>query len=203
MIDINKHKAELALAIRNHKYEMSERGLHLTGGSRIFIGGALKFTDYRDSSSELAAIDANTLLKQGLSHILNVTMPPAGGYAQVSQWYFAPFSGNYTPNVDHTAALLPAASTEFTAYTSSTRLPVTIATATSTGTTGNTGNEVQIVFNTGGPYNIYGSHIVSASAKSSTSGVALASARLASPKLGFTGGEKVGMEYVLSATDAG
>lgn len=203
MIDITKHQTELARAIRNNAYERTDDGRIFVTGANVFIGGALKVTDHRTGAAELTNIDANTLLDQGINHILNVTMPPSGGYAQVTQWYFAPFSGNYTPDPAHTAATLPAASTEFTAYASANRLALTIPAAASAKVTGNTGNEVQLVFNAGGPYNIYGAHIVSSSAKGATTGIALASVRLASPKLGLTGGEKIGLEYVLSAADAG
>ena len=202
MIDMHKHKAEFARAIQNGHYEANDDGI-LLRGSNVFIGGALKFKDYRAMSTELAAIKNNMLLAQGLTHILNVVMPPSGGYAQVTQWYFAPFSGNYTPNPAHTAAQLPAASTEFTNYTASARLPVTISAASTGASTGNTGNEAQCIFSGAGPYNIYGVNIVSSSAKSATTGIALASIRLATPKLGFVDGEKVGFEYVLSAADAG
>lgn len=203
MIDIKNHHGEIARAIRNKRFERTDDGRILIASAGLFIGGALKVKDYRDGSDQLAAIDANMLLDEGINHILNVTLPPAGGYAQITQWYFAPFSGNYTPDPTHDASELPTASTEFTAYTSTTRLPLNIQNLATAKTTGNTGNEVQLIFNAGGPYHIYGCNIVSASAKGSTTGKALASVRLASPKLGLTGGEKIGLEYVLSAADAG
>lgn len=200
---LNTHRGEVAAALRKHRYEVSDSGI-LLRDSRVFLGGALKTHDYRDGTNQYAGIDANTLLIEGLVHALNVLMPPQGGYAQITQWYIAPFSGNYEPDNTLTAATFPATATEFTKYTLGTRLPLTVAAAATTPSTGNTGNEAQMVLNSDdGPYNIYGAAIVSSSAKSAVSGKGLAAIRLGNPKLGMEGGEKLGFEYVLTAADAG
>lgn len=202
MIDIKKYAAEFARALRNHRYEAAENGIHLCD-SRVFIGGALTARDYRDMSTQVMAIEANTLLYQGLNHMLGVTLPPTGGYPQVAQWYIAPFSGNYTPDPNHTAADLPGAAQEFTQYAGNQRLALTISAAPTARVVGNTGNEALLTFNTQGPHDIYGVFVVSAAAKSAASGKALAAVRLANPRLGFTENDKLGLEYGLSATDAG
>ncbi len=199
---LKKHAAEVANDIRAHRYERTSGGIYLNR-SRVFINGAMKVHDYRDNTNQFVSINANTLLNQGLDHALNVLMPPSGGYAQITQWYIAPFAGDYTPDAAATAATLPAASTEFTSYTSSTRLALTVSAVTSTQSTGNSGNEALMVCSTGGPYDVYGANVVSASAKSSTSGKALASVRFDNPRLDLTGGDKLGLEYVLTAADAG
>lgn len=199
---LRRHPNEVSQAIRQHRYEMSDKGIYLPG-SRVFLGGALKCTDYRDNSEQFVSIDANTLLTQGLVHALNVIFPPTGGYAQITQWYIAPFSNDYTPDASLTAATFTATAGEFTAYTSSTRLALTIAAAATTATTGNTGDEAILTLNSGGPYDIYGGCIISASAKSATTGKAMAAVRLENPRIDLSGGDRLGLEYVITASDAG
>lgn len=199
---LQTHPGEVADAIRRHRYEMSDSGI-LLNDAKVFLGGALKCTDYRDMSSQLMAIDANTLLTQGLVHNLNVCFPPTGGYAQITNWYIAPFEGDYTPDAGLTAADFPAVANEFEAYANATRHALTIAAAATTPSTGNTANQALLVFNAGGPYNIYGAAIVSNAAKGSVLGKAFACVRLDNPKLGMVGGEKLGLEYVITAADAG
>lgn len=197
-----KHRAELARRIRAHKYDVTESGLHVPQMG-VSIGGAMKVKDYRDGSVEQIDIDANLLVTEGLVHLVNVLLPPTGGYSQITAWYVAPFSGNYTPVNTVTAATFTAAATEFTNYAGSNRLALTIAAAATTPSTGNTGNEALMTINAAGPFNIYGGAVISASAKSATTGKLLAAVRLGSPKMGMDNGEKLGWEYVFTAADAG
>lgn len=200
---LTRFRGEIARAIRNHRYEVAPSGI-LMPSMGVFLGGALKVIDYRDDSEQLCAIDANTLLTQGLVHALNVIFPPSGGYAQITQWYIAPYSGDYTPTADLTAATFPATATEFTGYTAATRQALAIASAATVASTGNTGSPAQIVMNaTGGPFNIYGAAIVSASAKSAVTGVGFAAVRLDNPRLNIAVNDKLGFEYVITANDAG
>lgn len=196
-----QHRAELARRIRAHKYEVSENGLHVPQMG-VSIGGAMKVKDYRDGSVETIDIDANLLTTEGLTHLVNVLLPPTGGYAQITAWYVAPFSGNYNPVNTVTAATFTAAATEFTHYSNATRMALTIPTAATTPSTGNTGNEALMTINAAGPFNIYGAGVISASAKSSTGGKLLAAVRLDNPKMAMVSGEKLGWEYVFTATDA-
>lgn len=198
---LKTHPDEIARALRSHSFEQMDDGRIYMPKARVALGGALKVRDYRDNSIELHDFNNNMMLNQGLVHALNVLVPPTGGYAQITQWYIAPFSGNHTPDEDVTAATFPGAATEFTAYTNITRLALTVASAATTLSTGNTGNEALMVCNSGGPYNIYGAYITSVAAKSNTGGKALSGVRLDNPKIGMTGGEKLGFEYVLTASD--
>lgn len=200
MTDIFKtYGTEIRAALANGKFEQEgESSVRLTNGSGLFLAGAMKVRDANGIS-----IEPNLVVNQGLNHFLNAALPPTGGYTPVTQWYVAPFSGNYTPTSALTAANFTATATEFTAYTSGTRLALTIAAATTTQSTGNTGSEALLELNVGGPYNIYGAAIISAAAKSATSGILLAAVRFASPRLNLAGGDKLGLEYVITAGDAG
>lgn len=198
---LHTHGAEIARNLRQHRYDRTENGI-LIPSMGVVIGGALRIRG-DGGLDETHAIDANLLVDEGLNHILNVTMPPSGGYAQITQWYIAPFAGNYTPTATLTAANFASTATEFTGYTATNRPALNVAAATSTKSTGNTGDEALFTMAAGGPYNIYGFAIVSASAKSSTSGRMLAAVRMDTPMLGLAAGYKAGAEYVLSAADAG
>lgn len=198
---LQSHPGEVARALRNHHYELADGGI-LLPESKTFFGGALQVRDYRNGSTQRQAIDSNRMLLEGLTHILNTTLVPAGGYAQITNWYFAPYSNDYTPTNDLTAATFAATAGEFTNYTSATRLALTIATAATTPVAGSTSDSL-LIFNAGGPFNIYGAGVFSASAKSATVGKGLAAIRLAAPMIGMPGGSKLGFSYQLSAADAG
>lgn len=199
---LRTHAEEIARELRSHRYERSDDGLLLTRMG-VFLGGAMKVRDYRSGHQQCIAIDANTLLDEGLNHLLNVGFPPTGGYPQITQWYLAPFKGNYTPDPTLTAAQFPVVADEFTAYTATTRPAWVIPRLASAKSTGNTGNEALLVLAAGGPYNLYGCLIVSSSAKGSTTGTGMAAVRFDHPRLNMAGGDKLGIEYVLTATDAG
>lgn len=201
---LSRFKSEFSRYLRNHQYDEAENGV-LFPRAGVFIGGALRVEDYRDSSADTVEISANLLLMEGLNHILDSTLVPDAGYAQIARWYYAPFSGNYTPNLQHTAAQLPAASTEFTNYTSATRLPVGVPTPADNAAAGATGVTAVLEMSPGGPYNLYGVNIVSAQSKNSTAGKALASVRFPRPKLDLAAdsnsADKIALGYRLFARD--
>lgn len=199
---LTTNAAEIARAIRNHAYERDDANgrLYLKGSSGLWVGGALKIRDYRDGSIEIVN---NLVVNEGLNYLLNVALPPTGGYTQIASWYIAPYSGNYTPTGALTAANFTATATEFTAYTAGTRLALPIASATTTQSTGNVGDEAELTLSAGGPYNLYGAAVISASAKSATTGTLLAAVRFGTPRLGMLAGDKLGLEYQISAGDDG
>lgn len=202
MTDIfTRYGRSIVQAIRANKFETDESGaIHLRDGSGLFITGAMKVRDYQEGG---VSIEPNLVVNQGLNHFLNAALPPGGGYTPITQWYIAPFSGNYTPTAALTAANFAATATEFTAYVSATRMSLTIATASTAQTTGNTGAEALVTMSAGGPYNIYGAAIISVATKSAITGTLLAAVRFASPRLNLAAGDKLGLEYVVTAGDAG
>ncbi len=195
---LKTRRSEIARCVSNRRFERTEDGIYIHS-MRTRIGGALKLIDYQTGHIE---ITPNLLTNEGLDHFLNAALPPTGGYTPITAWYVAPFSGNYTPVATLTAANFTANATEFLAYASATRPALTIAAASSAQTTGNTGAPALLVLNAGGPYNLYGGVIISAAAKSAVTGKCLAAVRFASPRLGQVGGDKLGLEYVITATSS-
>lgn len=202
---LSKHISEVARAIRQHRFETDAAGGRiLVPKMGVFLGGAMKVIDYQDGTDQLCGIDGNTLLAEGLKHALNNILVPTGGYPQVTQWYIAPYSGDYTPTGAETAATWRAAATEFTSYTAGTRLALPIAAAATTPSNGNSGAPVQMIFNaSGGPFNVYGAFLVSNSAKGNDTGKGLAGIRMDNPRTGMANSDKLGFEYVLTLADAG
>lgn len=201
-----RFRSEFARYLRNGQFEETSAGIRFPKAG-AFAGGALLVADQRRGTIEEVAMEANLLLRQGLNHMLDVTLVPAGGYAQITKWYYAPFSANYTPNPAHTAADLPAASNEFTEYTAATRLEVSVPNRAADGVAGASGITATMEVKPGGPYNVYGVNIVSGQAKGSTSGVALASIPFARPRLELgadaTSADKLGFGYRMSLRDEG
>ena len=121
--------------------------------------------------------DCNLMPAEGIAHLVNTTLK-AG--AQVTSWYVGLFEGNYTPASTDTAATLPAAATECTAYSASTRLAFTPGTLAA-GAVDNAASKAEFTFSS--DKTVYGGFISSASAKGSTSGVLLSVVRFGSPKI--------------------
>ena len=63
---------------------------------------------------------------EGLNHMLSVTVKNG---TPVPQWYIGLFEGDYSPDATVTAATLPALATECTAYSETTRVPLTTGAA--------------------------------------------------------------------------
>ena len=195
-IDNLSRAAALGVArdIRNHAYEVTDTGIHIPG-SRLFIGGAFKHS----VNGGPATIDANLFTTQGLNYLLDAAFSAA---AQVPQFFIAPFSGNVTPVGTWDGSNFTANATEFIAYTETTR-PQWVEAGASAAAIGNTASQAVFTLAAGGPYNIYGMALLSSSAKSSTTGILVAASRFASPRLNQQAGDRLAVEYTLTAADEG
>lgn len=197
---LGRFAGEAARSVRNHDYEVTPSGIRFPK-AKVSIGGVLRHVHTAADGAEDIAVDPNLLVNEGLNYILNAAL---GGGTQHPAFYIAPFSGNVTPSAGWTAANFTANSTEFTGYTLGTRLPWTTTAPVSQ----SIGNSAALVaatatFSAGGPYNLYGVGLLSASAKSATTGVLVAALRFAAPRLNMVAGDKLAFEYVLSAADDG
>lgn len=153
---------------------------------------ARKAADRKTLHRELAS---NILPTAGLNHILDVVLH---GSSQVTTWYVAPFEGNYTPVAGLTAASFTADATECTAYDEATRVAYNEA-AASGGVITNSANKA--VFTINASKTLYGAALVSASAKSSTSGTLLAAARFSSSRA-VVDDDEVAVSYSLTLTSS-
>lgn len=128
------------------------------------------------------AMDVKNLVPtQGLTHILDVVCK---GGAQVPTWYVAPYEGNFTPSATDTAASLPAAAVECTAYAEAAR-PTWVEGAVAGGSVTNVDSKAEFTMNAS--KTIYGCWLASVPGKGSTSGVVLSVVRFPVAKAYLSG----------------
>jgi len=120
--------------------------------------------------------DKNLVVNEGLNAILDIMFHAT---AQITTWYIGLFEGNYTPVATVTAATITSAATECTAYDESTRQAYVEAAASSQSIT-NAASRATFTINA--TKTVYGAFLVSASAKSATTGTLISAARFSSAK---------------------
>lgn len=134
----------------------------------------------------------NLVTNEGLNALLDIMFH---GATQITAWFVGLFEGNYTPVAGVTAATITAASTECTAYTSSTRPAYDEAAASSQAIT-NSASRASFVMNA--TKTVYGVFLVSNSTKSSTSGTLFSAARFSTAKT-LDSGDELLVTYTFSA----
>lgn len=180
---LSRHAGEIGRALRNHHYEQTEGGVFLPA-SGLFLGGVFHVT-----TSEGADFHAhNKVVAQGRNYALNAIIR---GGSQISSWYVALFSNNLAPVDTLTAANFTSTQNEFTNYTEETRQAYTTDAASTASKLINEAAPATFTFGTGGG-TVYGAALLSASAKSSTSGTLFACAL-------FPEGQTLGVGGILNA----
>lgn len=190
MKDLFKHHGEFLRALANHKYEMTDNGVYFTQ-QHALVGGSIIHT----VNGQDMRVDHNTFTIEGLNYLFSSGM--RGGTAY-STYYVAPFSGNVTPASTLTAATFTSTLTEATAYSEAARPAYTIA-APASGAVTNSASRAEITANAS--VNIWGAGILSASAKSATTGVCIAAAKFASVRA-LDSTDVLAFEYGLTLTPA-
>lgn len=135
----------------------------------------------------------NLVVNEGLNSLLNIMFNAS---AQITTWYTGIFEGNYTPVASVTAATIASASTESTAYTSSTR-PEYVEAAASAQSITNSASRSQFVFNAA--KTIYGAFLISSNVKNGTTGTLFSAARFATAKTVESGDELL-LTYTFTAS---
>ena len=194
MNDLMNHRGEFARAIRNRKFDVSDAGI-LFPQQQVFVGGAFDVEHRRGGDVIGRDLSANLLPTEGLNHLLDVVLH---GTAQVTTWYVALFEGNYTPVAGLTAATFTASATECTAYDESTRVAYDEG-AASGGVIDNASSRATFTMNAS--KTVYGGALLSASAKSATSGVLLAAARFSSSR-SVVDDDELAIKYTITATSS-
>lgn len=198
MIDIQRHRSEIGRHLRNLNYEVTPSGIVIDrGGMNALCNGAFKHSLYAGDGID-RAIDPNLVVNEGLVYLLNTAL---AGQAANTQWYIGLFSGNVNPQPGWTGANVAAQSTEFLNYSEGTRQLWDID-PTASPSIGNSGNEAMFSF-TGSGNTVRGAFLAQASAKSATTGVLVAASRFAADRTGLGAPDRLGVEYVMTAVDAG
>ena len=197
-IDTKKHRGEIARHLRNRNFERTPGGILIDrGGMNALMNGAFKHTLYRDGEAD-AALDPNLVVNEGLDYLLNVAF---NGTAAVTAFYIGLFSGNVNPQATWTGANVVAQATEFTSYSETTRQAWETDPSTAQ-SVGNSGDEAMFTF-TGSGHTVRGAFLAQASAKSAATGILIAATRFAADRTGLGAPDRLGVEYVLTAVDAG
>ena len=170
-------KKTIADALEAGRYETTPEGIYFPAENALAQG---VFTVSK--RGEAVEHSRNLVVNEGLDYILKAAV---GETAGISNWYIALFTGDVTVIATWTAATFTAAATEWTAYDESARVVWTKSLVASQGTD-SFSSKASFTSSTDGQV-IRGAAILSASAKSSTSGVLLASSRFTSDKTLDTG----------------
>jgi hypothetical protein len=136
----------------------------------------------------------NLVTNEGLDYILKAAL---GETAGISNWYLAPFSGDVTVLATWTAAGFTAAATEWTDYDESARQLCAFDNVASQGA--DSFSSKSSFTSSSDSQTVRGVALISASAKSATSGTLLAASRLSSDK-GLDTGEILDIGYGLQLT---
>jgi hypothetical protein len=190
---------ELRRAIANHRYEETPIGI-LFPQAKVYAGGLF---ETRLNGGPWWA-HPNLLPTQGLNALLDIAL---GAVSKETNWYIAPFNANVAPTSTLTAANFTSTQTEFTNYTEATRALWTPASASS-GSVNNTASPVSITIGSGAQNDIYGLALISASAKSATTGKLAACTLLKDsdgdpkPRLDLVEGDELGLRYSISLTSS-
>ena len=159
--------------IKSGKYEMTPEGL-LLGADGLLARG--EYRVYRNGV--LDEVVPNLIVTEGLNYLVGVALK---GVTPVTSWYVALFSGNVSVQAAWTAANFTAGSTEFTAYSQATRV-AWVGGSVAAGAVNNTASKASFTINSD-TQTVRGAALLSASAKSSTTGTLLGAARFTSDKV--------------------
>lgn len=196
MNDLIKHRGEILRALANRKFEVTSDGGILIGAGINAIPMGVFDVEHRRAGDLLARVaGSNVIPTEGLNHFL-ATVVASG--SQVLSWYVALFEGNVTPGASLTAATFTATTTECTAYAEATRVAYQEGTP-AVGVVDNASN--RSLFTMNATKTIYGGALLSASAKSATTGSLLAAGRFSSSRA-VVAADELSTKYTLTLTSA-
>ena len=154
----------------------TEGGVILPVTAPLALAGVWDFEHVRDGQVIDRWSDKNLIVNEGLNHALGGLF---NGATQIGTWYIGLFEANYTPVASVTAATITSASTECIAYDEATRVAYVEAAPASQSIT-NSASKATFTINA--TKTIYGAFLVSASAKSATSGTLFSASQFSASK---------------------
>jgi hypothetical protein len=189
-----RHRGEFLRAMANKHYEYTPSGIAFPKMG-VEIAGVFN-TEHRRGGDLLGRdLAPNVIPTEGLNHILDVILH-AG--TQVTTWSVGLFEANVTPGATLTAATVTSTLTETTAYDETTRVAYVEA-AASAGVTTNSASRAEFTMNA--TKTIYGGFLVSASAKSATTGSLLAAAKFSASRA-VVDDDVLAVAYTLTLTSS-
>lgn len=143
----------------------------------------------------------NRVVDQGLNYTLNAALR---GEGVISSWFVAPFAANTTPAANVTAANFASTLTEFTNYDEPNRVAWVTDGSATTLTLVNDAAPSLFTIGSGGQTTIFGGGLLSAQAKSATTGTCFAAGRLqgGGSITGLQPGYEVRIKYRVTASSS-
>jgi hypothetical protein len=170
-------KQRIKAAIESDQFETTPEGVYLPT-EKTLVQGVFSVA----KRGEAPELSQNLVVNEGLDYILKAAV---GETAGIANWYIALFTGDVTVSATWTAATFTATSTEWTNYDESARQVWTKSAVASQGTD-SFSNKASFT-SSADTQTVRGAALISASAKSATSGVLFAASRLTSDKALDTG----------------
>lgn len=192
----NALQKELGRALRNRRYEVAGDGRVLFPDQKLWVGGSFR-TDVNGQDSRLLP---NMMSKEGRIYVLSVAFQQK---AQIAGFYLAPFSGNVDPDDTLTGANFAARQTEFTGYSEATRVAWTPPTDDLTDASIDNASSLATFTISTADSTVWGYALLSNQVKGATTGKLIACFKDTDARSGLKVGDKLNVEYVISASDAG
>lgn len=189
-----KLKREIAKTIRNNHYEVSEDGIFLPS-SHLLLGGRFGNQVIRDGVASEWEYSDNIVVNEGLNHVLSIVL---GAGTQITSWFVAIFSGNYTPVATDNASNIASNSTEATGYSEANRIAY-VPDAVSGQNIQNATTTADFSINSS--FTAFGAFLVSASGKNATTGTLIAASRFSASRA-VVNLDTLRVTYGLTAADA-
>lgn len=191
--DLIRHGLEFSRAIEAHQYEMTDVGIHFPK-QKVIV--ASTYTTRVNGAGQ--QVDPNIMPTEALNYLLKLGLTNVGG---LGNWYVAPFVNNVAPLATLTAANFAATQGEFTTYDEVARPALTVPADPVAGSYSN--EAAPAVFTAGavggGGVYIYGAAVLSASAKSATTGKLLSCSLFGAARQLFAT-DKLTVEVDINAT---
>lgn len=170
--DIRKHAGEFLAYLKNHQYEVTDKGILFPKAHVVVFG------EYEDHMG----VTRNLIPTEGVTYIL--------GNDLADPLYLAIYSGDYTPAADLTAANFTATATEIVSgtegYTETMRRPWD-STTTSPGVRDNYAAKAEFTIATATTLTIRGAALLSSQVKGSTTGSIVSATKFSAPRVEYNG----------------
>lgn len=176
-------------AVKAGRYETTPEGVYFPS-EKTLVQGVFSVA----KRGEPVELSQNLVVNEGLDYILKAAV---GETAGIANWYVALFTGNVTVVATWTAATFTATATEWTNYDEAARQLWSKSAVVSQGT--DSFSTKASFTSSADTQTVRGAALLSASAKSATSGVLLAASRFSSDKALDTG-EILDVGYGLQLT---
>jgi len=189
----SKLQRELSRAMSNGHFEQDEAGALLFPRSGLVLGGVFDIS----KNGEEPELFPNMIVDQFRTSALEQLF---GGTAKIGTYYLAPYAGNVNPASGWTAANFASNATEFTNYDEAARIEWDTGSVSSFSIS-NTANRAVFTIADGGQTTIWGAGLLSASAKSATSGVLAAASKAAAARDNLVDGDEITIGYTITLND--